>query len=100
MEIVASGLGGYQHGWTRARAVFCRVVVGKNFELLNGIDRGQNRDAAGSEFVIVIAIQQPVRTLGTRSTHGKGISSTGRNFATCTAIEEAVRVGLLCCARR
>ena len=69
VELIRSGFRGYQHRRTRARTVFGRVVVSENLEFLDGINRWEHCDAAGSQFVIVHTVVQPIRTAGTRSTN-------------------------------
>ena len=76
MKLVRTRLRGYQDGWTRARPPLCRVVVGQNLELLDGVNRRQDRDAACSQLVVVIAIEQPVRALGSRAPNREGVSPT------------------------
>ncbi len=39
MESITSRLRGHQHGRAGARAILRRVVIGKDFKLLNGINR-------------------------------------------------------------
>ena len=46
MKIVGSRLGRQQYRRSRARAVLCRVIVGKNLELLNVVDRREDGDTA------------------------------------------------------
>ena len=67
VKFVGPGFCGDQHGGSGSRTVFGGVGVGQNLEFLNVIDRGENADTAGSQFVIVDAIQQPVRAVGTRA---------------------------------
>src|SRR5208282_2872437 len=43
VQLVGARLRGHQHGRTRARSIFRRVVVGQNFEFLNGVNRRKNR---------------------------------------------------------
>src|SRR5882762_5589810 len=99
MELVRSRFRGDQHGRARTGAVLSRVVVGQNLEFLDGVNRRQNRNAAGGEFVVVVPIEQPVRALGARSADRKGIGTAGGDLAAGTAIEETIRVGFLGDAR-
>ena len=92
---VGSGFCGYKHRRTRARAIFRRVVVGENLEFLNGIDGRQDSDAAAGELVVVIAVEQPVGALRSRSADGEREGSAGGNFAAGAAVEEAVGIGFL-----
>ena len=71
MKVVGTGFCRDQHGGARAGSVFGGVGVGQNLELLNVIDRRENADTASSQFVIVDAIQQPVRAVGTGATDGQ-----------------------------
>jgi hypothetical protein len=48
VKLVASRFRGHQNGRPSARAPFRRVIVGEDLELLDGIDRRQNGDGAGS----------------------------------------------------
>ena len=41
VKLVGAGFRGHQDRRTRAGSVFCRVVVGQNFEFLDGVDRRQ-----------------------------------------------------------
>ena len=61
---------------------------------------GNNRNSAGRQFVVVVAIEQPVGTAGARSTDGERKRSAGRDFAAGAAVEEAVGIGFLGGARR
>src|SRR5580658_2240464 len=69
VKVVGSGFGGHQHGWSGAGAVFSRVSVGENLELLNVVDRGEDADAARGQLVVVDAIQKPIRAVGTGAAH-------------------------------
>src|ERR1700730_371802 len=71
VEIVAPGLGGHQYRRSRAQTVFRGVVVSKNLKFLNGIDGRQNRDAAGCQLVVVVAVQQPIGAIGAGTSDGK-----------------------------
>ncbi len=70
VQLIRSRFRGYQHGRTRAGTVLGRVVVGKNLEFLNGVNRREHCDAASRQFVIVHTIVQPIRAAGTRSADG------------------------------
>src|SRR5439155_22419446 len=63
VEAVAAGFRRHQHSGTRASTVFGRVVIGEDFEFLDGIDRRYDRNAACGEFVIVVSVEQPIRAL-------------------------------------
>ncbi len=47
VQSVRPGFGRHQHGRTRSCAVFRRVVVGQNFEFLDGVNRRHNSQATG-----------------------------------------------------
>ena len=64
MKIVGTRLSGYQHRGSRTRAVLRGVVISQDLEFLDGVDGRQNRNAARGQFVVVIAIEQPVGALG------------------------------------
>src|SRR5579871_3617667 len=67
VQLVSSRLALDQNGRTRAGSELGRVVVRENLEFLNRIDRRQNADTAGGEFVVVHAVEEPVRALRARS---------------------------------
>ena len=96
---VGSGFCGHKHRRTRARAIFRRVVVGENLEFLDGVDGRQDSDSAAGELVVVIAVEQPVGALRSRSTYGERVGSAGGDFAAGAAVEEAVGIGFLGGAR-
>jgi hypothetical protein len=60
VEVVSARLGGYQHRWTRARAIFRGIVEGQNLEFLDGVNGGQNGDATGGQLIVVVAVKQPI----------------------------------------
>ena len=99
-KLIASRFRGHQNRRPTARSPFRRVVVSENLEFLDGIDGRQNRNGAGRQFVIIVAIQQPIRAVGARPTHRKRIRPARGRFAARPAIKKAVRVGLLSYARR
>ena len=97
---VASRFGGHQNRRPAAGSPFRGVVVSEDFELLDGIDRRENRNRAGRQLIVVVAIQQPVGAVGARSADSQRVRSPRRRFAARTAVKKAVRVGLLSYARR
>ena len=99
VQLVRSGFRRNQHRRTRARAIFRRVVVSENLKFLNGVNRGQNRNTARSEFGVVVVVDQPARTLLARASHRKRKRSTRRNFAAGRLGEKAVGAGLRGCTR-
>ena len=66
---VRSRLGGDQNGRARARTIFGGIVIAENLEFLDGIDRRQNGNSASGQFIVVVAIEQPVGAAGARSAH-------------------------------
>jgi len=100
MEIVVAGFCGDKNGWSRARAVFSGIVVSENFEFLDGIDRGKNSDTAGSQFVVVVAVEEPVGAVGAGAADGKREGAARGDFAAGGAVEKAVVVSFLRGARR
>src|SRR5271155_4455398 len=68
VQLVGARFCGNQHGRTRARTVFRRVVIGQNLEFLDGVDGRQNCNSARAELVVVDVIEQPVGALHARST--------------------------------
>ena len=100
VELVASRFRGDQNRRAAARSPFRRVVVGEDLELLDRVDRRQNRDGAGRQFVVVVAIQQPIGAIGARAAHRQRIRAARGRFAARAAIEKAVRIGFLRGARR
>src|SRR5713101_6154341 len=64
VELVAALLGRHQYCRTRARAPFGGSIIGDDFEFLDSIDRRQDRDASRCQFIVIIAVEQPVRALG------------------------------------
>ena len=58
----------HEHGRTRPGPIFGRVVISKNFKFLNGVDRGEDRNAPSGELVVIVAIEQPIGALGARTT--------------------------------
>src|SRR5258708_3712305 len=95
MKLIRTRFCGYKNGWACASAELRRIVVGENLEFLDGIDGGQNGDTAAGKFIVVDAVQKPICALGARTADGKGVGSTGRDFAAWSAIEETTRVRLL-----
>src|SRR6202051_3382181 len=93
MEGVAAGLGGNEDSWSRACAEFRGVVVGEHLEFVNGIDGGENADAAGGQFVVVVAVEQPVGTVGAGAADRERKRPTGRDFAACGVRKEPVGIG-------
>src|SRR5580658_311738 len=69
VELVASGFRRNQNGRAAACAKFSRIVIGEYFELLDRVDGRKNRNLARGQFVVVVAVQQPVRTVGAGSAH-------------------------------
>ncbi len=100
VNVVGSRFGGDQHGRTGTRSVFGGVGVGQYLELLNVIDRGKDADAARGQFVVVDAVQQPVRAVGTRAAHRQRERTARRHLAVAARGEKAVGVGLRRRARR
>src|SRR5437867_12554987 len=99
MEGVAAGFCRNQHCWTCASTIFRRVVVGKDFEFLDGIDRRYDRNAACGEFVIVVSIENPIRPFRAESTTRNRLSARGAHSPPGPTIEEPVRMGFLCGTR-
>jgi len=98
VELVRPRFGRDQYGRACAGAVLGRVVVGQDFEFLDGINRRQNRDTAGGQLIIVIVIVEPVGTLHARSANREREGSASRYFAAGAATKEALRIRLLGCA--
>jgi hypothetical protein len=67
VELVGARFRGHQNSRAAARPPFRRIVVSEDLEFLDGIDRRQNRNGAGSEFVVIVAVQQPIGAVGARS---------------------------------
>ena len=67
MELIPAGLGGDKNSRAGAESKFSRVIVSQNLELLNRIDGGQDTNATGGQFVVVVAIQDPVGGVGPRA---------------------------------
>src|SRR5208282_4340186 len=55
----------------------------------------QNRDAAGSQLIVVVTVQQPVRAAGARPADGERIGTARRHLAARASIEKTVRICLL-----
>src|SRR6266478_891424 len=100
VESVGSRFRGDQHRRARPRSVLRRVVIGEDLELLNGINRRQNSDAACRQFVVVVAVQEPIRAVCARSAHGKRKRPPRGDFAAGTAVKEAVGIRFLRRTRR
>ena len=100
VKIVGPGFGCDQHGGTGARSVFGGVGVGQHLELLNVIDRGKDADSARSQFVVVDAVQQPVRAVGPRAADRQRERTARGHLAVAAGGEKAIGVGLRRCARR
>src|SRR5262249_7390636 len=88
VKLVGSGFRGHEHGGTRTRTIFCRIIVSKDLELLDSVNRRQNGDSTRCQFVVVVAIQQPIRALRARSTHRQRVSPAGGNFTTGASVKE------------
>src|SRR3954452_17788737 len=100
MKLVAPRLGRDQNRWPRALAIFGGVVVGQDLEFLDGIDVGENCNSAFIQLVVVIAIEQPVRTLFTRTTDGQRERATSGRFTAGRPCKETIRIRGLSCPRR
>src|SRR4029077_20689349 len=64
VKTVASRLRRKQHCWPRASSVLRGVVIGKNLDLLNRVDRREDRNAPRSQLIVVDPVNQPVRRVG------------------------------------
>src|SRR5271154_7121998 len=71
VELVGPGFCCDQHSWSSASSVFGGIVISQNLEFLNVIDRGKSPNTAGSQFVVVHAIKDPVGAVGTRTADRK-----------------------------
>ena len=100
MELIASRFRGHQNRGTAARSPFRRVIVGEHLKFLDRVNRRQDRDSARRQFVVIVAVQQPIRTIRARSAHRQRIGTAGGRFAAGAAVKEAVRIGFLRYARR
>jgi hypothetical protein len=94
VNVVGAGFCGDEHRRSGARAVFRRVGVGENLELLNVVDRRENADATRSQFVVVDAIEKPVGAVGTRAAYREREGTTRGHLAVTAGSEKAVGVGL------
>ncbi len=61
---------------------------------------GKNRYAAAGEFVIVVAIEQPIGGIGARTADGERERTTSGHFAARATVKEAAGTGFLCGAGR
>src|SRR6266849_674553 len=100
VEGVRSRFCGHQYGRAGPRSILRGVVVREDLELLNGIDRRQNPDPPCRQFIVVVAVQQPVCAVGARSADGKRKRPTRGYFAAWTAVEEAIGIRFLGRTRR
>src|SRR5258708_13029106 len=64
-------------------------------EFLDAIEARGNADTAGSKFVVVIAVEQPVGAVGAGAANRERVRAAGGNFAAGAAIEKAARIGFL-----
>ena len=69
MEVVGSRFRRHQDCRSRARSELSGVRVREHFELCDVVDRREHTDTAGRQFVIIHAIQQPVRAVRARAAH-------------------------------
>src|SRR5260221_4824603 len=95
MELIPAGLGGDKNGGAGAESEFSGVVVGQNLELLNRIDGRENANATGSQFVVVISVEDPVGGVGARAANRERERPAGGDFTARAAVDEAVGIGLL-----
>src|SRR5258708_40135094 len=64
-------------------------------EFLDAIEARGNADTAGSKFVVVIAVEQPVGAVGAGTANRERVRAACGNFAAWAAIEKAARIGFL-----
>src|SRR5580658_8122985 len=98
VKVVGPGFCGDQHGRSGAGPVLGGVVVSQNLEFLNVIDRGKSSDAAGSQFVVVHTIQDPVGAVGTRAANGEREGAARGDLAAGSRSEKAIGVRLRRCS--
>ena len=93
VKLVRPRFGRHKHGRTRAGSVLRGIVIRQNLELLDGIERRQDRNAAGGQFIVVFAIEQPVGAVGARAADRQREGAARRYLAAGAGSEKAVRVG-------
>ena len=64
VEVIGPRLSRHQNGRTGACPIFRGVVKGQDLEFLDGIDGRENGDAARGQFVVVVAVEQPICAVG------------------------------------
>src|SRR5258708_18399507 len=64
-------------------------------EFLDAIEARGNADTAGSKFVVVIAVEQPVGAVGAGAANRERVRAACGNFAAWAAIDKAARIGFL-----